>query len=66
MSGEEPSCAVVVRDLGELVTAGASGIAAAVAVAGAKVHITEIDDSAIGDAVSQRSAISVDVNVEYL
>ncbi len=57
MSGGEPSCAIVVRDLSVLVTAGASGIgraiAAAFAGAGAKVHITDIDDAAIGDAVSQ-------------
>ncbi len=57
MSGGEPSCAIVVRDLRVLVTAGASGIgravAAAFAGAGAQVHITDVDDAAIGDAVSE-------------
>lgn len=56
MSGGEPSCAIVVRDLRVLVTAGASGIGRAIAVAfaraGAKVHITDISNSAIGDAVA--------------
>ena len=56
MSGGEPSCAIVVRDRRVLVTAGASGIgravAAAFAGAGAKVHVNDIDDCAIGDAVS--------------
>ena len=57
MSGGEPSCAIVVRDLRVLVTAGASGIGRAVASAfagaGAQVHITDVDDAAIGDAVSE-------------
>ncbi len=56
MSGGKPSRAIVVRDLRVLVTAGASGIGRAVSTAfasgGAQVHITDVDDFAIGDAIA--------------
>jgi NAD(P)-dependent dehydrogenase (short-subunit alcohol dehydrogenase family) len=57
MSERAPSRAIVVRDLRVLVTAGASGIgyvvAEAFAQAGAKVHITDVDEIAIADALSR-------------
>ncbi len=57
MSDGGPSRAIVVRDLRVLVTAGASGIGRVVAEAfssaGAEVHITDVDKSALADAVSR-------------
>ena len=57
MSDGGPSRAIVVRDLRVLVTAGASGIGRAVAgafaSAGARVHVTDVDEAAVAKAVSE-------------
>ncbi|RBP08158.1 NAD(P)-dependent dehydrogenase (short-subunit alcohol dehydrogenase family) [Roseiarcus fermentans] len=54
--------AIVVRDLRVLVTAGASGIGRAIAQAfaagGAHVHITDVDEAAVADTVSQIPGLS--------